>query len=85
MADILDEAGGPDEKAGTAWERVFVTPATGSAFELGQGFLLGFFFEDQVLVSELELCPVFVSREPFVSITVVVDEFEFNEDEELER
>lgn len=58
MADIVDEAVGPDEKAGTAWERVFVTPATGSAFELGQGFLLGFFFDDQVPVSELEFCAV---------------------------
>jgi hypothetical protein len=55
MADIVDEAVGPDENAGTGWDRVFVTPATGSAFELGQGFLIGFFFDDHVLVSELEL------------------------------
>jgi hypothetical protein len=57
MADIVDEVVGPDEKAGTAWDRVFVTPATGSAFELGQGFRVGFFFDDHVLVSELVLCP----------------------------
>ena len=55
MADIVDEAVGPDENAGTAWDRVFVTPATGSAFELGQGFLIGFFFDDHVSVSELGL------------------------------
>lgn len=85
MADILDETVGIDEKAGTACDRVFVTPATGSAFELGQGFLIGFFFADHVFVSEVELCPVWVSCGPFVATTVVAEEFEPTEDEELER
>jgi hypothetical protein len=85
MADIVDDAVGPDEKAGTAWDRVFVTPATGSAFELGQGLRIAFFCDDQVLVSELELCPASVSCEPLVATTVEAEEFELNEDEELER
>lgn len=56
IADIVDEAVGPEEKAGTAWDRVFVTPDTGSALELCQGILTGFFF-DHVPASLSELCP----------------------------
>lgn len=56
MADMVDDAVGPEEKAGTACDRVFVTPDTGSAFELGQRFLVGFFFDDQVPASAPELC-----------------------------
>lgn len=48
MADIVDDAVGPERNAGTAWDRVLVTPATGSDLELGQGLLAGFFFDDQV-------------------------------------
>ena len=85
MAVIVDAPVGPDEKAGTTWERVVVTPATGSAFELGQGFRTGFFFDDHVFCSEPEPCPAFVSWELLVVVTVEVEEFEPTEDEELER
>lgn len=61
MADIVDDAVGPEEKAGTGWDRVFVTPDTGSALELSQGLLTGFFLDDQVPTSVLEFCPAWVS------------------------
>lgn len=54
---MVDEAVGPAENVGTAWDRVLVTPDTGSDFELGQGFLEAFFFVDHVPVSTLEFCP----------------------------
>lgn len=44
MADIVEDAVGPDEKAGTAWDRALLTPDTGSALELGHGLLAAFFF-----------------------------------------
>ena len=83
MADIVEDAVGPDEKAGIAWERAFVTPATGSALELGQGLRTGFFFDDHVPASVPEPCPACVSCE--VLVTVVVEEFEPREEEEFDR
>lgn len=55
IADIVEDALGPDENAGTAWVRAFVTPDTGSDLELGQGCLADFFFDDQVPDSLAEL------------------------------
>lgn len=57
MADMAEEAVGPDDGADTACERAFVTPDTGSAFELGQRLLEGLFFDDQVPDSPLAFCP----------------------------
>lgn len=45
---MVEDAVGPEANAGTAWDLVLVTPATGSDLELGQGLRVGFFFDDQV-------------------------------------
>lgn len=62
---------------------MFVTPDAGSAFELGQGLLTGFFFNDEVAASLPEPCPAWVSCWLFV--TVFVEEFDPKEEDELER
>lgn len=80
---MVDEAVGPEEKAGTACDRVFVTPDTGSALELGQRLRVGFFFDDQVPASPPEFCPAWASC--WLLVTVDVEEFDPREDEELER
>lgn len=69
---MVDEAAGPEENVGTAWDRVLVTPDTGSDFELGQGFLVAFFFVDHVPEST-ELCP-----------TWEVDDWDPREEEEFD-
>lgn len=58
---MVEDAVCPDENNGTAWDRVFVTPDTGSAFEAGQGLLTAFLFDGAVADSVLELCTVWVS------------------------
>jgi hypothetical protein len=55
MADMVEDALGPDENAGTACDRAFVTPDTGSDLELGQGPFVDFFLDDQVPDSMPEL------------------------------
>jgi hypothetical protein len=83
MADMVDEAVGPEENEDTAWGRALVTPDTGSDFELGQGFLEGFFFEeDHVPESGLELCPAWELGG--LGDTVDVDEVDPKEEEELD-
>lgn len=79
---MVDEAVGPEENAGTACDRVFVTPDTGSALELGQRLRVGFFFDDQVPASPPEF-PAWASC--WLLVTVDVEEFDPREDEELER
>ena len=62
---------------------MFVTPETGSDLELGQIFLGGFFFEDQVLDSVLlEFCPAFEFCG--LAATVEVEDLELTEEEELD-
>lgn len=83
MADMADEAVGPpddDVDAETAWERAFVTPETGSDFELGHRPRPGFFFEDQVVDSPLALCPALLWCETVDD----VDVDDANEEEEFD-
>jgi hypothetical protein len=80
---MVEDAVGPDENAGTACDRVFVTPDTGSALELGQRLRGVFFFDDQVPASPPELCPAWASC--WLLVTVDVEEFDAREEEELER
>lgn len=84
MADIVEEAVGPDDKTGTACDRAFVTPETGSDLALGQRLLEGFFFDDddQVADSGFEFCPALVFCE--VADTVEVDEDDPSDDEEFD-
>lgn len=85
MADMADEAVGPPEDdvdADTAWERAFVTPETGSDFELGHRPRPGFFFEDQVVESPLALCPALLWCETVDVDDVDVDDA--NEEEEFD-
>ena len=79
---MVDEAVGPDENVGTAWDRVLVTPDTGSDFELGQGFLEAFFLVDQVPESALEFCPAWEFG--VLASTVDVDEDDPKEEEEFD-
>jgi hypothetical protein len=51
MADMDDEAEGPDGDADMACGRALVIPDTGSDLELGHKLLEGFFFDDHVLES----------------------------------
>lgn len=84
MADIADDAVGPDGVADTACDRAFVTPETGSDFELGQIPLEDFFFEDQVPDSTFEPCPALL-WDGLAEIVAVEDEDEdeAKDDEEL--
>lgn len=80
---MVDEAVGPGEKVDTGWGRALVSPDTGSALELGQGFLEVFFFEeDHVPESGLELCPAWELGG--VGDTVDVEEVDPREEEELD-
>lgn len=78
---MVDEAVGPEENVGTAWDRAFVTPATGSDLELGQGFLEGFLFVDHAPESEVVLWPAW---EFVLEDTVEVDEDDPWEEEEFD-
>lgn len=80
---MVEDAVCPDANEGTAWDRVFVTPDTGSAFELGQGLLTGFLFDDEVAASVPELCPAWASC--WLLVTVVVEEFDPRDEDEFER
>jgi hypothetical protein len=82
MADMADEAVGPDGEADTACERAFVIPETGSDLELGHKPRGGFFFEDHVLDSPLVLCPALLCCE--AADTVEADEDESKEEEEFD-
>lgn len=45
MADMVEEAVGPDDKTGAACDRAFVTPETGSDLALGQTLRFCFFLD----------------------------------------
>jgi hypothetical protein len=80
----VDEAVGPDENAGPAWDRAVETPETGSALEFGQTLRVDFGFDDQVPDSPLETCPAWISCELLLD-TVFVEAVDPSEDEEFDR
>lgn len=81
---MADDAVGPDGEAETACGRAFVTPETGSDFELGQIPLEDFFFEDQIPDSTVEPWPALLSRGGAETVDVEdEDEDEASEDEEF--
>jgi hypothetical protein len=84
MADIADEAVGPDDVDDdeTACGRAFVTPDTGSDLELGHRPCVGFFFEDQVVDSPLALCPALLGCSTVDEEEVDVEDA--NEEEEFD-
>lgn len=82
IAVIVEEAPGPEEKAGMAWERALLSPATGSDLEFVQLFLEGFFFADHVACSTLFMCPALGGCG--VTIAVEVDEVDAREEEEFD-
>lgn len=82
IADIVEDALGPEVKAGTACDRALVIPDTGSDLELGHGFLAAFFFA-KTDVLWLEGCAAWVSCEG--ADTVDVEEDDPSEEEELDR
>lgn len=89
MADMANEAVGPPDdgvdEVETACGRAFVTPDTGSDFELGQRPRAGFFFEDQVVDSPLELCPaLLLCKTVDVDDVDDVDVDDANEEEEFD-
>lgn len=84
IADIADDAVGPAGEADIACDRAFVTPETGSDFELGQIPREDFFFEDQVPDSTFEPCPALLCDGEAETVEVEEeDEDDAREDEEL--
>lgn len=82
---MVEDAEGPDEKAGTACDRVLVIPATGSDLELGQGFLAFFFFAAAILLLDSPLAPCPEGGSCEEADTVDADEDDAMEEEELDR